>query len=264
MTNVNLQGKWALVTGASSGLGVDFADILASNGANIVLVARRADKLEAVAEDLRQRHSVAVKVIALDLSVPGAVTSLLEQLKAGDVNPTVLINNAGVGAHGPFADSEWARVQAMLQLNIVTLTELTHAVLPAMRAAGEGYILQVGSLAAFQACPNSAAYAATKSYVLHLGEALNFELKGAGIKVAVLNPGITETEFFDVSGHNLTKWLERVMMKSRPVAEAGIDALFAGDASVIAGTLNKATAFLNRVLPRRTVVATAARYNSAN
>ncbi len=264
MGNVNLRNKWALVTGASSGLGVDFADILAGRGANVVLIARRAHKLEAVAEGLRQRHGVEVNVIALDLGAPGAVPALLGQLDAAGVSPTVLINNAGVGAHGAFADSEWARVHAMLQLNIVTLTELTHALLPVMRAAGEGYVLQVGSLAAFQACPYSAAYAATKAYVLSLGEALNFELRDAGIKVAVLNPGITETEFFDVSGHNLTKWLERVMMKSRPVAEAGIAALFAGDASVVAGTLNKATALLNRVLPRRTVVATAARYNRAN
>lgn len=253
----NLTDSWALITGASSGLGRDFARQLAARGANCVLVARRKDRLETLADELRTLGRQA-EVVALDLSEAGAVDRLVAALAERAITPRVLINNAGFGVHGDFAANDWAKVQQMLRLNMEALTELSYKLLPSLRTHADAYLLQVASLAGFQPCPGYAAYAATKAYVLSFGEALAHELRSEGIHVSVLCPGMTRTEFFEVSGQTRVNQSKHLMMDSEPVVASGLDALFRGQPTRVAGALNATGAFLNRLLPRRVATSAAA------
>ncbi|HEY9103740.1 SDR family oxidoreductase [Chitinimonas sp.] len=245
-----LNGKWALVTGASSGFGMDFAGALAERGANLVLVARRREPMEALAARLRSDHGVKVEVIGMDLARPGVGLELKQLLSERDIAVDVLINNAGYGVYGDFVEQALDRTLDMLQLNMLSLTELTHAFAADMVSRGSGHILLVASLGGYQATPTYAAYAASKAYVLLFGEALNTELAPKGVKVSVLSPGITATQFLAVSGQRPTLYQRLVMMRPRPVVNTGLAALFKGKASVIPGLANKLTAFSNRLAPR--------------
>jgi uncharacterized protein len=169
MANDSFKGKWALVTGASSGLGTDFARDLASRGANIILVARRLDRLQAVAQEISKQYGVQTEVIAMDLVAENAAEQLVAQLAAANKPIDILINNAGYGLYGMFIETEWARLNNMLQLDIVALTHLSHVFGKAMAARGSGYILQVASIGAYQPSPTYAAYSAAKSYVFWRG-----------------------------------------------------------------------------------------------
>ncbi|MBS1186005.1 MAG: short-chain dehydrogenase [Burkholderiaceae bacterium] len=250
MTNVKAAHSWALVTGASSGLGVDFAHELAAGGHNLVLTARRAERLHELATEIEARYPVQTKVIALDLSLPGAAAELKQQLDQASIVIDVLINNAGFGIFGEFIEQSLARVQAMLQLNIAALTELTHLFATGMVARRRGQILLVASVVAFQASPNYAAYAASKAYVLSLGEALHEELRPHGVTVTVLSPGATATEFFDVSGQQSSPMKRAFMMPSRPVVQIGLAAMRHGRASVVPGWKNTLMTWSTRLLPR--------------
>lgn len=242
--------QWALVTGASSGFGVDFARLLAERGANLVLVARRAEPMAELAGELEARHGVRVRVIAMDLARPGVGPELKAQLDHEGIEVDILVNNAGLGVFGDFLGQPWESTRNMLQLNIASLTELTHSFGRAMAARGRGRILLVASIGGYQATPLYAAYSASKAYVLSFGEALHEELRGRGVTVSVLSPGITQTSFLAVAGQRPTLYQRLVMMKSRPVAQIGLRALDRGRASVVPGCLNAVTAWSNRLMPR--------------
>jgi hypothetical protein len=243
-------GKWALITGASSGLGLEFADLLAAQKVNLVLVARRQEPMEKLASDLRRKYGVHVLVEAIDLASPGAASRLKCSLDARSVTVDILLNNAGYGLHGDLLETPIERTANMIQLNITTLTELTYLFGRDMAKRRSGHILLVASLMAFQAVPSYAAYAATKAYVLALGEAVHDELRPNGVVVTTLCPGHTETGFDEAAGATTSALLRLLTMKPRPVAVSGIRALLQGKAMVVAGLLNKIAAFSNRLTPR--------------
>ncbi|MEE7456787.1 short-chain dehydrogenase [Methylorubrum populi] len=243
-------GKWALITGASSGLGLDFADLLAAQRVNLVLAARRREPMEKLAADLRRKHGIEVVVEPIDLAAPGAAARLKDGLDGKSLRIDVLVNNAGYGLHGEFLDTPLERTVDMIQLNITAVTELSYVFGRDMAARGSGQILLVASLLAFQPVPSFAAYAATKSYVLAFGEALHDELRAQGVTVTSLCPGHTETGFDAAAGAPVSPMLRFLTMKSRPVAESGLRALSGGKASVIAGFMNNVVAFSNRLTPR--------------
>ena len=196
----NVGGKWALVTGASSGFGMEFATLLAERKANLVLAARRAEPMEKLAEELREKQRVNVVVEAIDLSVAGAGAELKSRLDKRDIAVDVLVNNAGYGLYGSFLDQPLPKTLAMLRLNMLAVTELTHVFAADMVKRRTGQILLVASLLGYQATPGYAAYAASKGYVLLLGEALHAELEPHGVNVTVLSPGPTSTPFGRVAG----------------------------------------------------------------
>ena len=254
----DLKSKTALVTGASSGLGVDFATELAGRGADLVLVARREDRLRQLAAGLEEGYGVEVRVIAMDLSVPGAPDELFEQATADGARVDVLVNNAGFGVYGQFLDIPWEREAAMLQLDIVTLVQLTKLFARPMAARGEGAILQVASIGGYQPSPGYATYAAAKAFVLNFGEAINHELKDTGVSCTVVSPGVTATEFLQVAGQEKGWFHKMTMMDSPTVARLGIQAMLAGKPSTVTGWMNKVSTFSQRLLPRAVATAVSA------
>src|SRR5271163_3897825 len=225
--------KTALITGASFGIGLELARIFAREGYNLVLVARTADKLRQLASELEKAHGTRSLILAVDLSEPGAAAYVLDQTTRAGIDVDVLVNNAGFGQYGPFAENDLEECLRQIQLNITTLTHLTRLYLPEMikRASSEkttGRILNVASTAAFQAGPLMAVYYATKAYVLHFSEAIANELEGTGVTVTCLCPGPTSTEFqkrAKLEGIRLTKF---GTMDAHTVAEDGYRVLIAG------------------------------------
>jgi len=248
-----LRDRWALVTGASSGLGVDFSRELAARGCNCVLVARREGRLRELAEELARETGVKVEVVVADLSVPEAAAELHAAIALRGVQVDVLINNAGIGIFDRFLEIPWERERAMLQLDVTTVVQLTKLYAEEMAKRGFGRILMVASTAAYQAVPFYSTYAAAKSYVLSLGEALNYELRGTSVTCTVLSPGVTDTEFQRVAGHEYTPAMRGSVMASRDVARIGIEAMLRGRASVLAGFRNKLLIWLQRFAPRSLV-----------
>lgn len=244
------QHAYALITGASSGLGVDFAEILAQQGYNLILVARREHLLQEQQRKLASKFAVDVCYLTADLAQANAAQVLYERVAELGLKVEVLINNAGFGLYGHFVEIPWERQAQMMQLDMVTLTQLTQLYAKDMARQGKGYILLVSSIGAYQPTPTYATYAAAKSYVLHFAEALNYELRHSGVKVTALSPGITATEFLQVSGQKATLYQRIAMMQSRPVAQIGIKAMFKGKQSVVPGLANKVTAFSTRFMPR--------------
>ena len=245
----------ALVTGASVGIGAELARELARHGHDLVLTARRVAPMQALADELRRTGAEAT-VIAADLSRPGAVPAFLEDVVGRGLDVDVLVNNAGFGAAGRFARMEPHRLGEMLQVNIVALTELTRLLLPGMIERGFGRVLLVASVAGFQPGPHMAAYFASKAYVLSLGEALAYELRGTGVTVTTLCPGATATEFFDVAGTEksiMARHLRR-MMPPEEVARLAYRGLAAGKRVVITGAMNRLTAMAGRYAPRPVVL----------
>ena len=247
----DLHGRCALVTGASSGLGADFARELAGRGCRLVLAARREDRLRALAEELRAAHGVEVRIEAVDLADGAAREALHERLRAAGVEVDVLVNNAGFGVFGEFLSIPWERERQMLELDVVALVHLTKLFAASMASRGRGWILEVASIGAYQPTPTYATYSAAKAFVLSFGEALAFELRGTGVAVTVVSPGVTATEFLQVSGQKTTLYQRLAMMKSPDVARAGIRALERGRPSTVPGLVNKVPAFLMRLTPRR-------------
>ena len=237
-----------LITGASAGLGAEFARQCAARGEALLLVARRRDRLEA----LKSEIGGDVHVIAADLAEAGAAESLMAQVAAEGLAVATLINNAGFGGGGAFAGQPLDRQREMIDLNVRTLTLLCHLALGPMFERGKGAILNVASTAAFQPGPGSAVYFATKAYVLSFTEALHQELKGSGIKVSALCPGPTATEFGEVAGYKGPA-LKRFKGDAAGVVKAGLDGLDRNRAIVIPGFANKAGAQASRWLPRSTV-----------
>lgn len=237
----------AIVTGASGGLGLEFAKLLAGDGYDLVLVARSADRLDALANELRSQHHVNVEVIALDLGVPEAAARVVERVPSCDI----LVNNAGFASNGLFDTIPPARVREELLLDVVTLTELTRSYLPAMRERGSGRILNVASTAGFLPGPFMAVYYASKAYVLSFSQALAEELRGSGVTVTVLAPGATATGFADRADVARTLLFRLPTADAVTVATAGYRGMLAGKDLVIPGFPNQLLALLIRFTPRR-------------
>ena len=248
-----LTGRTALVTGASSGLGIEFARELARHGAALVLVARSEAPMQALAAELRAAGTT-VHVHCVDLAEAAEREALAAHLASEGRAIDVLVNNAGFGVFGPFADTEWTRLDAMLAVDVVALTHLTRLFVPAMRERGFGRVLQVASTGAFQPTPTYAAYAAAKSYVLEFSHALDTELRGSGVRCTVVSPGVTATQFLAVSGQRPT-WYQRLTRMQAPVvARQGIDAMLAGRSGIVTGWINALMAHGTRLMPRRVSV----------
>ncbi len=239
-----------LITGASSGFGEEFARQYAEQGHSLVLVARRLDRLERLAEALRQQFRVDVVVERVDLSDVAAVSQLHQRLRERNIAIDILINNAGHGLQGPFLGAQLDAALAMVQLDVASLTAVTHVFAQDMRTRGRGKILLVASLLAYQGVQNFAVYSAAKAYVLRLGEALHRELKRDGITVTALCPGMSETGFATAAQQKITPALKLLMMKPAPVVRAGIRALDAGRMSVVPGLANKAMVMFTWATPR--------------
>ncbi len=243
----------ALITGASSGIGLALARVFAADGIDVILSARSEDKLHALAKEVREKYRVKARVIAADLSLPGEAQKIYDRVVE---QVDYLVNNAGFGVYGGFAETDWMAEAAMLQVNIVALTQLTKLFLPGMIARGRGKILNVASTAAFQPGPMMAVYFATKAYVLSFSEAIARELKGTGVSITALCPGATETGFQRAAGATGSRVFDsRTLPTGADVATYSYKALQRQKRVAIHGALNKMLAFGVRLLPRRAVVA---------
>lgn len=240
----------ALVTGASGGIGEELARLFAADGHDLVLVARSRDKLARLSEELGGKHGVRARVVASDLARPEAPREIFEELGAEAVAVDALVNNAGVGSYGLFAETDLQSELELLQLNVVALTHLTKLFLPGMIARRRGYVMQVASTAAFQPGPLMAVYYASKAYVLSLSEALANECAGTGVRVSALCPGPTETGFVAAAGMGDSKLFDRAVMDARTVAVEGYRGLLAGKTIVIPGLRNNLLARSIGLFPR--------------
>lgn len=245
--------KTALITGASSGIGAEYARRFAAQGYDLIVAARRVERMHELADQLAKTHGTKTTVIAADLSKPGAAEQLASQI---DVEIDALVNNSGFGHIGPFADENLHSIGDEISVNITALTQLSRIYLPRMLARGSGIIINIASTAAYQPIPNMAVYGATKSYVLSFTEALWGEAQGTGVKVLAVSPGPTETEFFSIAeGHTLDKKVLRVTQV--------VDATFAALAknhkkpSVVVGGKNALMAGIAKFVPRRIVISVA-------
>ncbi len=238
-------GRTALVTGASSGIGADIARELGKRGANLILVARRREKLEALAAEL-SALGVQAEAASCDIAEEAARVALA----AAHPNVDILVNNAGLGVFGAFAEAQWKSLENMLAVNVMAVTHLTHLFAGPMAGRGYGRVMMVASTAAYQPVPLYAAYAASKAYVLSLSDALNVEYKAKGVKFTTLSPGTTQSEFFEVAAQKKSVMVEKTMMTSAAVAKIGVDAMVSGRSSVVAGAMNSIMAFTTRFSPR--------------
>jgi len=243
----------ALVTGASRGIGRELALGLAQRGYDLLLVARSAGQLQAVAQEAQARHQRAAHVLALDLTQPEAAAEVAHwTAHHAPEGLAVLVNNAGYGLWGRFEQLNLEEQLNMLQLNLNLPVQLTYALLPLLRRAARGYVLNVASTAAYQAVPSLTVYAASKAFLLSFSRGLRYELKGSGVSVTCLSPGATTTDFGNRAGMGaeLQAVANKVSMTPGQVAEAGLKALFAGRAEFIPGVLNKVSAGLTNVVPK--------------
>ena len=250
----------ALITGASSGIGAELAKLSAADGYDVILVARGASRLDELAGNLARAHGIAARVIAADLADPGAPSAIFEQTRG--TTPDVLINNAGFGMHGPFAETDWNAEARMIQVNITALAHLTKLYLPDMIRRRQGHILNVGSTAGFVPGPFMAVYYATKAFVLSFSEAVANEVKGTGVTVTVLCPGPTRTEFDRVAGISESGLFRGPTMTAADVAREGYRAMMAGKVEQIAGARNRWMIWSARLAPRTLLAAMTRRLNS--
>lgn len=250
MSKLMKENAWVLVTGASSGFGVEFAKQYAAQGRSLIIVARTLSKLEVLAAQLRKDFGVEVIVEQADLSSITAVKDLHQRLRERNLQVDVLINNAGHGLQGAFLDKPLEHSLAMVDLDIASLTAMTRLFSEDMRARRRGHILMVSSMLSSQGVKNFAVYSAAKAYVLRFSEALHRELKSDGVVVTALCPGLSDTGFVTEAKLKLTPLLKMIMMQPQPVVRAGILALAAGRISVVPGFGNKAMVVLTWATPR--------------
>jgi hypothetical protein len=245
-------GSTCLVTGASSGIGADIARSLARRGHGVALVARRRDRLDGLAEELRADHGVRAEALAADLSQESSRTTMLETLAELGLTVEVLVNNAGFGSGGLFHQLDQERELEMVRLNVEAVVALCGRFVPKMVARGRGAVLNVASVAAFQPVPRQATYAATKAFVLSFGEALHTELRSSDVTVTTLCPGPVRSEFVDAAGLSAEVDDTPSFLWSGPevVAEQGVKALERGRRVVVPGPLNRATALGGQHVPR--------------
>jgi hypothetical protein len=245
-----MSGKTALVTGASAGLGRELARLAAADKIDLVLVARRRDRLDELARELSAAHGVAVAVIAADLADPAAPRAVFERVQAEGLVVDYLVNNAGFGSIGPFAQAALARQLEMIAVNVRALVELTHHFLPGMLARKQGRILNLASVAGFVPGPYMATYYASKAFVLSFTEALATELRGTGVTATASCPGPTKTEFAEVARNGETKLFRRNVADAAAVAKHAYRAMLAGTVVAVPGVMNKVIVQSIRVAPR--------------
>lgn len=250
------RGKWALVTGASSGIGWSLAQQLAAEGANLLLTARRADRLARLADEVSGRHKIQTQIFAADLTRPQAPGELFRFSEEKRIPIEILINNAGFGAYGEFRKIEAQRLLDMVQVNVASVVHLTHLFLPSMVERRSGYIMIVASTAAFQPVPYISTYAATKGFDLLFAEGLAEEVRRYGVRVCALCPGSTASEFNQVAG---MRRIAGPQESNEKVARVGLEALAQGKPRVISGASNWLSVEAQRLAPRRLVTRVAAR-----
>jgi short-subunit dehydrogenase len=254
-------GKTALVTGASGGLGLELARLFAADGHDVALVARRRAELDALAARLGAEHGIDAHVIPEDLADPGAPSRIVAELQRRGVEIEFLVNNAGFGTQGPFAERDLRRELEMVQVNVAALVHLTGLLLPPMVSRRSGRILNIGSTAGFQPGPFMAVYYATKAFVNSFTEALAFELAGTGVTATVSCPGATATEFSKVAGTDRSRLFKMGAMSAGEVAAHAYRAMMAGRIIAIPGVRNKLTLQVQRISPRSALRGVAARLN---
>jgi len=250
------KGKWALITGASAGIGVEFATQLAAGGTHLVLTARRRDRLEALSEKLKGAHKIQTEIIVADLAQPDAPEKIYGLTKQQGMVIELLINNAGFGQYGELTQVETQRLLNMVQVNCTAVVHLTRLFLPDMIARKSGYVLIVASTASFQAVPYISTYAATKAFDLLFAEGLAEEMKPHGVRVCALCPGSTESEFHAIAGQE--QFTSKNQETAEKVARTGLQALAAGKSYAISGLGNYLGAHSQRMVPRRMVTRIAA------
>lgn len=250
-------GKWALVTGASAGIGKALAAELASGGTNLVLTARRRDRLQELAAQLRSKHKINTEIVEADLAQPSAPNEIFQFTKEKGIAVDLLVNNAGFGQYGELSSVDPQRLLDMVQVNCAAVLHLTRLFLPEMIARRRGDVLIVSSTAAFQAVPYISTYAATKVFDLFLAEGLAEEMRPHGVRICALCPGTTESEFHDAAGHPAR--VRRRGETAEKVARTGLRALAAGKSYVISGFANYLGAHSQRAAPRGLVTRIAAK-----
>lgn len=247
----------ALVTGASFGIGEAFARELASKKTDLVLVARSQDKLQQLATELQDKHAIAIEVIALDLTEPGAGKTLLDKITAKGLTIDLLINNAGFGDYGAFSDRPLEKQLAMIQLNVTAVVELTGLFLPVMKQRGGGAIVNVSSIAAFQPIPYMSIYAATKAFLLNFTEAIWAENKDSGVRILAVCPGPTESQFYDRADFpdSMGGMNGSTMDSPEKVVRETFNALEKGQSTIVTGGIgNQLIVNLPRFVPRDLLV----------
>ena len=244
--------RLCLVTGASAGIGESFARLYARNGHDLILTARRAERLEKLAEELRALHGADVQIVPADLSEPGAVDAIIAAIETRGRAVDVLINNAGYGLPGTYAQTTWSDQQAFLQVLLTAVCEMTHKLLPGMLSRGYGRIVNVASLAGLiPGMPGATLYGPTKAFLVRFSQALGVETQGTGVHVTALCPGFTYSEFHDVNGTRanmggIPKWM---WLDADTVAELGYRAVEAGQAVRVTGSPNKLIAAICKIVP---------------
>ena len=252
-----MKGEVALITGASSGIGAELAKLAAADGCDLVLVARSRAQMQALADELTQRHGISVRVLPKDLSDVRVPQEIFDELAAAGLDVDILINNAGFALYGSLWRNDNKALLDLMQVNMVALTELCRLFLPQMVERGHGRVLNVASLAAFQPGPLMAAYYASKAYVLSLSDAVANELRGTGVTLTALCPGMTRTRFAQRAGLDLSGLSKVAGADAESVARAGYRGMMRGKTIVLPGLLNRVVALSTRIVPRRIVTAIA-------
>jgi short-subunit dehydrogenase len=247
--------KTALITGATSGIGYELAYVHATQGGNVALVARSKDKLEQIKKDLEDNYKISAYVIEKDLSLKDSAKDVYDEIMNNNITVDYLINNAGFGDYGFFNDSDWGKLERMINLNITALTQLTKLFISDMIKRGNGKIMNVASTAAFQPGPTMAVYYATKAYVLSFSEAINNEVSGSGVTVTTLCPGPTKSGFQEAASLKESRLVKgRILATSKEVAEYGYNAMLKGKPVAIPGIVNYLIANSVRFFPRSAVL----------
>lgn len=254
---------FALVTGASAGIGLELSRLFAKNGHDLVLVARSRDRLEALATELKEKHGRTAYVVVADLAKPGVANEIFAAVQSLEIHVDFLVNNAGFGSHGPFLEQDAQREVDMVQVNVASLVHLTRLFLPAMVQRRAGRVLNIASTAAFQAGPLMATYYATKAFVLSFTEAIAHEVEETGVTVTCHCPGPTETEFGGLAGNDKSFIFQKGQVVSAGVvARHAYDAMMNGERLTVHGFFNWLAAFSVRFAPRSVAASIAARMNA--
>lgn len=247
--------NYALITGATQGIGYELAKLFAADGYRLIIVARSKEDLAKSAQQFAEEFGMEVITIAKDLFQPNAAFELYDEIKAKNITVNVLVNNAGQGQYGLFVDEDIHRLLEIIQLNVNSLTVLTHLFLKEMVARNEGKILQLASIASELPGPWQAVYHATKAYVLHLTEALIREIKDTKVTMTALQPGATDTDFFNKADMQESRILDTKLSDPAEVARQGYEALMKGDDKIVVGLKNKIMVAGSNVMPDTTVAA---------
>jgi hypothetical protein len=255
MTEPVLRGQTALVTGASSGIGVEIARELGRLGCGLILAARRGDRLQSVQREIQQAFAVPVEIYTVDLAGEEARLHMYQSIVNNGGQVDILVNNAGLAIFGDYAGIAWERERELLNINIVALTHLTRLFLPGMLQRKHGYILLIASVQGYTPVPPYTTYAGSKSYIVNYAHSLHYDLRRTGVSVTVSAPGTTESEFLQVSGQRPSLYERLTLMKAEDVARISVRGMLQRRASVVPGWINKSTILFTRIMPRQWLAA---------